>query len=313
MSSRWLVTGGAGFIGGHLTRRLAALGDAVTVLDIRVCRDAPAPGIRHVRADIRDLAALGKAMVGVDGVFHLAANADVRDCIANWASAHSTNCAGTMNVFSAAQAQGGVPVVYASSAAVYGDRSGEVCHESLPERPISPYGADKVSCEHHARAFWRIHGLPSAGLRLFNVYGNGQDPTSPYSSVLAQFCRNKRLDRPNQIFGDGEQTRDFIHVLDVVQAFVAAMKRLRNIPESWVSNVCTGHSVSLLEVSRIIDVQFGGNRKEPRFAPARLGDIKHSKGCTSQMLQLLGLRQPITLREGLTRSLDDPLLSREAI
>lgn len=313
MSRHWLVTGGAGFIGRHLVGALAARGDRVTVFDISLGQGPPNATLRHLRQDIRDVASLGTAMVGVDGVFHLAANANVQDCIENWAGAHVTNCAGTMNVFGAARAQGGVPVVYASSAAVYGNRSGEICHEGLPERPISPYGADKVGCEHHARAFWRIHGLPSAGLRLFNVYGPGQDATSSYSSVLAQFTENRQKGRRNRIFGDGEQTRDFIHVDDVVQAFVAAMARLQETPDTWVSNVCTGHSVSLLEVCRIIDAQFGSTAQEPLFAPARRGDIRHSRGSTDQMRQLLDLHRAIPLHEGLARGLEAVRIPRQVI
>lgn len=313
MNRHWLVTGGAGFIGTHLVTALVDRGDTVTIFDINAPSTAVFGQVRSLQADIRKFADLYGAMAGVDGVFHLAANPDVQHCIENWTGGHVTNSSGTVNVFRAAQAHGSIPVVYASSAAVYGDRSGQVCHEGLPERPISPYGADKVSCEHQARAFWHIHGLPTAGLRLFNVYGPGQRAASAYAGVLARFIENSSHGRPNTIFGDGGQTRDFIHVDNVVGAFIGAMSRLRRSPEALISNVCTGRSLSLLDVSRIIDAHFGQTSNEPLFTPGKAGDIRHSWGCTAEMKRLCKLPSTIPIELGLARTIHAPQLRQHAL
>ncbi|OWU84450.1 hypothetical protein ATO6_12175 [Oceanicola sp. 22II-s10i] len=303
MSPRWLVTGGAGFIGGHLVRRLADLDVQITVLDdfstgsrSNLPRNSQ---VRLITGDVADPITLGRAMEGASGVFHCAATVSVQRCITDWSEAHRVNAFGTVQVFDAARRHGRLPVVYASSAAVYGDRSGEACHEDLAERPLSPYGADKLLCEHQARAFWQIHRLPSAGLRLFNVYGPGQRADSPYSGVIARFLRNVEEGRPHVIFGDGKQSRDFIHVDDIVTAMTAAMVRLNDRPDALLSNVCTGRSVSLLQLAALVDKLAGRPVRKTDFQAARHGDIRHSAGDTSRMRELLGLTRMTRLEDGL--------------
>ncbi|MCA0918753.1 NAD-dependent epimerase/dehydratase family protein [Pseudooceanicola nanhaiensis] len=317
MTAHWLVTGGAGFIGGHLVRRLCAQGDRVTVVDdlstgrrANLPQGRRAPALDLVVGDIAEPEVLDRAMTGVAGVFHCAATVNVQDCIADWLGAHRANSTGTLHVFDTAQRLGRLPVVYASSAAVYGNRSGERCHEEMPERPLSPYGADKLACEHQARAFWEIHGLPSAGLRLFNVYGPGQQDGSPYSGVLARFLRNRAEGSGHVVFGDGQQTRDFVHVSDVVQAMLAAMARLTERPQSFVSNVCTGHSASLIELSCLLDGLSPGAPAPITFHPERPGDIRHSSGDTRRMRSLLGLTHLVSLEEGLRAQLLAPATLR---
>ena len=303
MTRRWLVTGGAGFVGSHLAERLLARGDAVTVLD-DLSTGMPANLPRHPRLDLRtgdvnDADALGAALRGAAGVFHCAATVYVQDCIADWLGAHAVNLGGTIRVFEAARRAGGLPVVYASSAAVYGDPAGALCHEDLPERPISPYGADKLACEHQARAFWQVHALPTAGLRFFNVFGPRQSARSAYAGVLAAFGRDLRLGRASTIHGDGGQTRDFVHVSDVARALVAAMGRLGAAPGCLVANVCTGRSVSVRDLHALVRRHGGGLGPPPAFAPARPGEIRLSRGCTARMHAVLGRWRTMPLEEGI--------------
>lgn len=307
MTKSFLVTGGAGFIGGHLVSRLLALGHHVTILDNFSTGSRQTLEFHHgnrklqvIEGDVRNNTKLRLAMGGKSGVFHLAATVNVQDCIEDWVGSHVANSTATLQVFDQARNLGRIPVVYTSSAAVYGERSHEVCHEGLAERPISPYGADKVACEHHARAFWRVHRLATVGLRLFNVYGPGQSETSPYSGVLARFVRNLRLDRRPVIFGDGLQTRDFVYVDDVVRALTSAMDRINARPGVLISNVCSGRATSLLDVLSLLN-EFNGMRTvRPEFRPSRAGDITHSQGDCSCMARELGLHQPISLEVGLT-------------
>ena len=304
MTERWLVTGGAGFIGSNLVDHLLRRGDQVVVLD-DFSTGSPdnlrgGDDISVLRADVTSTESLDAAMAAVSGVFHCAATVGVQDCIDDWFGAHATNATATIRLFETAQRKGNLPVVYASSAAVYGNRSGEACHEDLPLDPVSPYGADKLACENHARAFWQVHRLPTAGLRIFNVYGPRQTVASSYSGVLAQFGRNWRAGRPNVVFGDGLQSRDFVYVSDVVAGMAAAMDRLRRTPQCLVSNICTGRSVSILDLLALFESAAGRPAPGPtEFRPARPGEIRSSCGATARMAELLGLYRTVPLEDGL--------------
>ncbi|MEQ9260490.1 MAG: NAD-dependent epimerase/dehydratase family protein [Roseovarius sp.] len=305
-----IVTGGAGFIGSHLVEHLLRQGTGVTVLDnfstgteanLAVARGLGT--LRVIEGTTTSRATLDAAMEGADCVFHLAAVSGVQDCIGNWSGAHEANATATIALFEAAQRAGPLPVVYASSAAVYGDRSGETCHEEMAERPISPYGADKLACEHQARAFWHVHGLPTAGLRFFNVYGPRQSSASPYAGALAKFGRNCVEGRGHTIFGDGLQARDFVHVNDAVRGLLAAMQKLCEAPEALVCNICTGRSVSMLHLIDLIEHAGGRKPGHLLFEPARPGEIRHSRGDTARMESLLGLADPMTLEAGIRDTL----------
>ncbi|MEM7443187.1 MAG: NAD-dependent epimerase/dehydratase family protein [Pseudomonadota bacterium] len=307
MTERWLVTGGAGFIGSQLVDLLLRRGDQVVVVDdfsagsvdnLPSFGNGPRLSVR--KADVTNAASLAAAMATVSGVFHCAATVRIQDCIDDWFGAHATNATATIRLFEIAQRKGNLPVVYASSAAVYGNRSGEICHEDLPVGPVSPYGADKLACENHARAFWQVHRLPTAGLRLFNVYGPRQTVASSYSGVLAQFGRNWQTGRPHVVFGDGLQSRDFVYVSDVVAGMAAAMDRLHQTPQCLVSNICTGRSVSILDLLAIFERVAGRPLPGPiEFRPARAGEIRNSQGGTTRMAELLGLRRTVKLEDGL--------------
>jgi UDP-glucose 4-epimerase len=189
---------------------------------------------------------VGKAMHGADGCFHLAAVASVELGNRDWLGTHRTNLTGTITMFDAArraQDRGPIPVVYASSAAVYGNNPNVPLEESADKMPRSAYGADKLGCEQHALVAGLIHHVPTCGLRFFNVYGTRQDPSSPYSGVISIFCKRLKAGDPIVIYSNGSQTRDFIHVSDVVRSLTSAMK-CASI-ESPIYNVCTGKPTTI--------------------------------------------------------------------
>jgi UDP-glucose 4-epimerase len=186
--------------------------------------------------------------------------------------------------------------VYASSAAVYGDAATVPIAEAEPCRPLSAYGADKYGCELHARVASHVHGIPTVGLRFFNVYGPRQDPKSPYSGVISIFCERITAGAPITIFGDGQQTRDFVYVADVVDALLAAMAlRPADAP---VFNVCTGVRTSVATLATLV-AELAGKTLDARTGPPRAGEIRHSLGVPDQANALLGLPERVRLRDGL--------------
>jgi UDP-glucose 4-epimerase len=299
--SIYAITGGAGFIGSHLADALLAAGHSVRVLDDLSTgrRDNLDPRVELIVADISDRDALLQLLDGVSGVFHLAAIASVERTNREWLASHAVNQGGTIAVFDAARASGGLPVVYASSAAVYGDIGATVAEESLPTKPLTAYGADKLGSELHGRVAWSIHGVPNIGLRFFNVYGPRQDPASPYSGVISIFARLAREGQGLTVHGDGGQTRDFVYVADVVAHLRAAMTRAAVEPGAEVFNVCTGHSISVLDLARAVLIAAGRNADAIRHAPPRPGDIRLSQGDPTTAATALGLRAETGLRDGL--------------
>ena len=306
---RFLVTGGAGFIGSHLVDALVGAGHSVRVLDdLSTGRRANlSQAVSLSVGTIADTALLARLAEGVDGIFHLAARSSVQGCIADWLPGHQDNLIGTINVLSAAVGAG-CPVVYASSAAVYGDRSDRICDEAARETPISPYGADKLACEHQASAFAAIHGLPSVGLRFFNVYGARQNLASPYAGVIARFIDDARAGRGHVVYGDGLQSRDFVAISDAIAGLCAAMRLARTGPaRAEVVNICTGQATTLLDLIGAISGALGNTRPpEITHLPARPGDIRHSVGATARMQALLGLRAQVGLDQGLAHLLALP-------
>jgi UDP-glucose 4-epimerase len=298
----YLVTGGAGFIGSHLCQALLARGDAVRVLDdlSTGTRENLPPGAELITGDAADPAMVASAVNGVAGCFHLAAIASVERGITDWLGSHRANLTGTITVFNALR-QTRIPVVYASSAAVYGDAATIPITEAAERHPLSAYGADKLGCELHARVASHVHGIPTIGLRFFNVYGPRQDPRSPYSGVISIFCERIRRGAPIDIYGDGGQTRDFIYVGDVVTALLAAMRLAP--ADAPVFNVCTGVPTSVLELAHII-ADLAGTRLDARQKPPRTGEIRHSTGSAVRSRAVLGLGETVSLRSGLGKVLD---------
>lgn len=259
-----------------------------------------APGASLIRGDVTDAAMLRQAMEGVDGCFHLAAIASVELCRQEWMRTHAVNLGGTIRVLEAAR-DAAVPVVYASSAAIYGDQARlPIAEDALP-RPLSSYGADKLGSELHARAGGAMHGVRSCGLRFFNVFGPRQDPRSPYSGVISIFAAAIAEGRPITIHGDGGQTRDFIHVSDVVAALLAGLGAAAT--DAPVFNVCTGQPTSILDLVATL-AGLAGRGAAVTHGPARLGEIRHSYGDPRAMRAALVTGEPLALRDGLATVLD---------
>jgi UDP-glucose 4-epimerase len=306
---KYLVTGGCGFIGSHLIESLERDGHTVRVLDDLSTgkRENLTATAELVVGDVADAALVRRAMDGVDGCFHLAAIASVERGNLDWLGTHAANLTGAIAVFDAARRPGaaGIPVVYASSAAVYGDEPHMPLTETSPTRPLSAYGADKFGCELHARVAGVVHGVPTAGMRFFNVYGPRQDPKSPYSGVISIFCDRLAAHRPITIFGDGEQTRDFVYVADVVKSLRAAMADLEAKPEvrTGVYNVCTGRSTSVVDLAHTI-ARLCGIDAEITFATPRAGEIRVSLGAPDRLRSELGIECRTEMAEGLRATLD---------
>ncbi|MCA3720446.1 NAD-dependent epimerase/dehydratase family protein [Phenylobacterium sp.] len=299
---RALVTGGAGFIGRALAARLLGEGAEVTVLDDLSSGDASRldRGACLMEGSVTDPGRVAEAMAGADAVFHLAAIASVARCNEDLAASHRVNLGGFVNVLEAAAAREQRPaLVYASSAAVYGDNPETPLREDARPRPLSPYGADKLGCELHASAAATVLGLRSTGLRFFNVYGPGQDPGSPYSGVISRFHRAARLGEGVTIFGDGGQTRDFVFVDDVVEALLSAAAREKG-EAAEVLNVCTGRETTVLDLAARL-ARLTGKTMPVAHAPARAGDIRRSSGDPARLEAILGRRPGTDLSAGLAQ------------
>ncbi len=304
-SRRYLVTGGAGFIGSHLCDALLGSGHEVVVLDDLSTgkRGNLDPRVSLALGDVADPQAVRAAVEGVESVFHLAAIASVERGNQDWPGTHRINQGGTVAVLDAARAGGRMPVVYASSAAVYGDTGDAVAREDRMPAPLTAYGADKLGSELHARVASLVHGVPTLGLRFFNVYGPRQDPGSPYSGVISIFA--DRIGRGEEItlHGNGAQTRDFVHVSDVVAHLLAGMELLAD--PVWASgaeparfNVCTGRAVSIRSLAEIL-AGLHGVPLRARQGAARVGDIRHSCGGNEAAVAALGVQAQLRLEQGL--------------
>ena len=298
----YLVTGGCGFIGSHLADALLARGHAVRVLDDLSSgkRANLQDAAELIEGDVADPATVAEMMRGVAGCFHLAAIASVERGHQDWLGTHRVNLSGTIAVLNAAR-EAGIPVVYASSAAVYGENPALPLAEDAATLPLSAYGADKLACELHARVAGLVHGVPTTGLRFFNVYGPRQDPLSPYSGVISIFCERLRAGQDVVVFGDGGQTRDFVFVADVVRALLAGLRAASCQPR--VFNVCTGRATSLLDLVAAIADTLGVD-PAITFGPARPGDVRASLGDPTAARVALGFDARTRLQEGLASTLD---------
>ncbi|HEY9766099.1 MAG TPA: NAD-dependent epimerase/dehydratase family protein, partial [Chroococcales cyanobacterium] len=276
---RILITGGAGFIGSNTAEALVAHGLGLTVLDNlssgTLDNLAALEGeFRFVEGDVRDSEALFDAMEGCGAVLHLAAMVSVPESILHPQLAHAINATGTLNVLEAARARGMKRVVLASSAAVYGDNENLPLLEEAALTPLSPYAAQKEMGEVYASIYARLHGMSPICLRYFNVFGERQDPASPYSGVLSRFIKAAVYGEPATVFGDGGATRDFVYVEDVAQANLLALLAPPS-SENLIFNVGTGNRTSVAEAFEVIR-EAAGVEARPFFAPPREGDIVHS-------------------------------------
>jgi UDP-glucose 4-epimerase len=301
--ARYLVTGGAGFIGSHLVETLIGEGHRVRVLDDLSSgkrRNIPEEA-EFVVGDITDAGVVATAFDGIDGCFHLAAIASVEQARRDWVRTHQVNLSGTINLFNAARCRRSeVPVVYASTAAVYGNGGAAPASEDSFPVPISVYGADKRGCELHARAAGVAYGVRTTGLRFFNIYGPRQDPRSPYAGVIAIFLDRLRRGEPIEILGDGRQVRDFTYVADAVAALKLAMAAAS--ASAPVVNVCTGKGTTIRQLAGTI-AELCAVDLVAYYGPARCGEIPISIGDPRCAAEMLGFSARINLAQGLVRTL----------
>jgi UDP-glucose 4-epimerase len=297
-----LVTGGAGFIGSHLVPRLLELGYAVTVLDnLSTGKLENLQGVLEhpkfvfKRRDITDEALRNEVFEGIDSVIHLAALVDISASVADPLQNHQVNVNGTFNLLYAAIKNKVRKFVFSSSTAVYGDAKKLPIKEDLAVSPISPYAASKVAGEAYCKAFSNCYGLNTTVLRFFNVYGP-RNEKSPYSGVITKFLQQALKDETLTIFGDGEQTRDFINVNDIVEALVLALEAKGEAGDTF--NICTGMPISINKL--IEEVQVATERDlQVIHAPARQGEIRFSYGDPSKAEAKLKFTAKVSLQEGL--------------
>jgi nucleoside-diphosphate-sugar epimerase len=306
---RILVTGGAGFIGSHLVPHLLELGHSVTVLDnLSFGKMANLNGVLDhpkflfQRGDITDKALPKAVFDGVDSVIHLAALIDISASVANPIQNHEVNVNGTFNMLQAAVKHGVKKFVFASSTAVYGDAKTLPLRENIALNPISPYAASKIAGEAYCSAYASCFGLEVTALRFFNIYGSRSENSS-YSGVITAFLKKTVRDEGLTIDGDGEQTRDFIHVSDVVKAVTIALERKEGL-KSEVFNVCTGVPTSINQLADTLK-EISGKKLKVKHGPARVGDIRSSYGDPAKAAENLGFRAAVDLKQGLQMLLEE--------
>jgi nucleoside-diphosphate-sugar epimerase len=305
--ARYLVTGVAGFIGRSIAAALIARGESVRGIDSFITGKrenlAGLDAMEFVEGDLADPAACQDACAGVEIVFHEAALASVPRSVAD-PVATNVNCVdATLNLLVAARAAGVRRVIYAGSSSVYGDSPTLPKHEQMIPNPISPYAVAKLAGEQYLRSFARVYGLETVTLRYFNVFGPYQDPTSHYSGVLAIFCRRMLVGEQPTIYGDGEQSRDFTYIDNVVHANLLAAAAPAEKVSGQVMNVATGARITLNKTFEILR-DLTAYQGEPAFAPLRAGDIRDSLADISLARELLGYEPQVDFREGLRRTVE---------
>ncbi|MEO7557782.1 MAG: NAD-dependent epimerase/dehydratase family protein [Gammaproteobacteria bacterium] len=301
--AHYVVTGGAGFIGSHLVDALIVLNHRVVVLDdfstgkrenLRAV--AKSSKLQVIDGDIRNMDVVMDVSRNAKGIFHLAALVSVQRSIENPQLSFDINVRGAINVLEASRMHNVPRMVFASSAALYGDAGAPVSEQMGGMKMLSPYALDKLVIEQYGALYGELYGISTTALRYFNVYGSRQDSNSPYSGVISIFAEKIRSGSEIGIYGDGEQTRDFIHVSDVVQANLAAMES--NRMGAQVFNVGTGTATS---INRLVEVlsTIADRRVAPGFLPARHGDIRYSMADISLIRERLGFEPKIGLTRGL--------------
>ena len=301
---RYLVTGGAGFIGSNTVDELVRRGHSVVVLDdFSSGKEDNLTEVRNkitfIRGSITDIEVVRKAMHEAEYVLHLAAKTSVPRSVKDPIETNKINIDGTLNVLVAAKELKVKRVVFAASSSAYGETPTLPKVETMQPEPISPYGVTKYVGELYGQAFGRCYGLENVALRYFNIFGPRQDPSSPYSGVLAKFCSAFLEDAPPVVFGDGEQTRDFTYVENAVQANLLACEAPS--VSGKVFNVGVGGRVSLNEVVRVLG-KISGKTLETKYEPPRDGDIRDSQADITQAKELLGYEPQVSFEEGLSRT-----------
>jgi nucleoside-diphosphate-sugar epimerase len=304
---RVLVTGGAGFIGSNLVRALLTGGHDVGVVDdLSTGSPRNLDGVEHDvridREDVRDAAAMRRAMKDTEAVFHLAALPSVSRSVKDPLRTQSVNVDGTVRVLTAAREVGVRRLVYASSSSIYGDAPALPKHEGMAAAPRSPYAASKLAGEAYCQAFARTYGLETVSLRFFNVFGHRQDPASEYAAVIPRFVTCMLAGERPVIFGDGMQSRDFTFVQNVIEACVLAATAGPEAVGETI-NVAGGSRTSLLELVAMINGILG-TELEPEFAVPRSGDVRHSQASIGKAAELLAYRPSVDVAAGLRAAVD---------
>jgi len=301
-----LVTGGAGFIGSHLTARLVSLGHRVRVLDNfsssrRENLGSLSGRFELLDGDLRDAQTCLLACRGVEVVFHQAAVGSVPKSIDDPQPSHDSNINGTFNILRACVEHRVHRLIYAGSSSAYGDTEVSPKHEEITPRPLSPYAVQKLTGELYCRAFSLCFGLETITLRYFNVFGERQDPKSRYAAAIPAFVTAILNNRPPTVFGDGEQSRDFTYIDNVIDANMLAMSAAKLSGE--VVNIACGGRITINEVIKAINRALGTN-VAPRHESPRPGDVRHSQADISLARKLLGFEPKIGFEEGLRRAID---------
>ncbi len=304
----YLITGIGGFIGSSIARALLARGEKVRGVDnfstgrrenIREIADR----IEFREADILDLEAMRSACAGADFVFHEAAIPSVPKSVQDPLGSNQANIDGTVNVLIAARDAKVKRVVYAASSSAYGDTPTLPKHEEMKPDPISPYAVAKLASEHYMTSFYRCYGLQTVSLRYFNIFGPRQDPSSPYSGVLAKFITLMLRGEQPMIFGDGEQSRDFTYIDNAVAANLLACEAASEKVAGKVLNVATGRRVTLNETFQLLR-KLTGYPGQANYGPERGGDIRHSLADISCAESALGYKPTVNFEEGLRRTVE---------
>lgn len=301
----YLVTGGAGFIGSHLAEEITRRGHSVRVADSLITGKrrnlAHIPGVEFLEGDLADASFASRAVSGMDYVLHQAAIPSVPRSVSDPLTSNRANIDASLNVLVAARDAGVKRVVYAGSSSAYGNTPALPKREDMPANPLSPYALQKLVAEQYCQMFTRLYGLETVTIRYFNVFGPRQDPGSPYSGVISLFSTALLEGRQPTIYGDGEQTRDFTYIANVVDGVLRACETQGVAGE--VMNVATGGRISLNQLLDVMNT-IVGSHLQAIYKDVRSGDVKDSQADISKAERLLGYKTIVTLEEGLRRTLD---------
>lgn len=307
ITSKVLVTGGAGFIGSNLAEELVRQGARVTIIDnfatgFRENLEEIQGDFEFIEGDINDPKIVAKALEGVEVVFHEAALPSVPRSVENPVETHRVCVDGTFNLLMAAKDAGVKRFVYAASSSAYGDQPTLPKVETMRPDPLSPYAAAKLTGELYCRAFNNVYGLESYSLRYFNVFGPRQNPESMYSGVISRFIDALMSGEEPVIFGDGEQSRDFTYIANVVNANIMAAQAVTGMGETM--NVANGDRITLNELLEILQKITNTGNIAARYEQARAGDVKHSQADNRRAVECLDYKELVGLEEGLKRTID---------
>jgi nucleoside-diphosphate-sugar epimerase len=301
----YLVTGGAGFIGSHLAEELLRRGERVRIVDSFITGKREnlvhLPKAEFIEGDLADVSVAKKAVAGMDYVLHQAAIPSVPRSVEDPITSNRANIDSTLNVLVAARDAKVKRIVYAGSSSAYGNTPTLPKQEDMPNNPLSPYALQKLVGEQYLQMFTQLYGLETVTTRYFNVFGPRQDPSSPYSGVISVFSRALLENRSPTIYGDGEQTRDFTYIANVVDGVLRACTA-QNVSGS-VINVATGARISLNQLFRTLRDLIGSSAKV-NYGPVRSGDVKDSQADISRARKLLGYEPLVSFEEGLRRTVE---------